>query len=184
MRRFFLCAPFALALGWAVACSSTTTEPLADAGTTIDATATDRDGGSDAALPGDGGNDAAQTDASCTTGTPASTKGETCIGFGKGTPCDQACGEYGYVCFNGGPPNIASCREMRVSATLGNTYCCPTLSCVREPDQDTKCTNAARPKRYQCPTAADGGALTLPLTACEEDVAGRMPGSNFYCCAN
>lgn len=185
MRFVLVGVPVLLGLGWAVACSSTTSDSLpgSDAGAGSDAPVSTSDGG-DAGIVSDAASDApVVSDASCSS--PAASKvGETCVGFGKGSPCDSVCGEYGYVCFNGGPPNIAGCREMRTSAIVGNTYCCPTLACVREPDQDTKCTNAARPKRYQCAAAADGGALIMPVTACEEDVASRSPGSNFYCCAN
>ncbi len=185
--RFVLAAvPVLVGLGWAVACSSTASDPLpgtTDASAASDAASGASDGG-DAGVASDAATDAkVVSDASCS-GPAASNVGETCVGFGKGTPCDAVCGEYGYVCFNGGPPNIGGCREMRTSAIVGNTYCCPTLACVREPDQDAKCTNAARPKRYQCAAGADGGALIVPVTACEEDVASRSPGSNFYCCAN
>lgn len=118
------------------------------------------------------------SDAACMMGTAANKTGETCVGFGRGQPCSNACGAFGYVCFNGGPPNLNGCREMRTSG-LGNTYCCPDLACVRQPDQDNKCPNP-RPQRYQC-LDADAGA-PMPPAGCQEDVAARQPGSRFFCC--
>jgi hypothetical protein len=136
----------------------------------------------DARVPDTGALDTGAPEAGACVGTPASKLGETCVGFGKKSPCDAACGEYGYVCFGGGPPNLSDCQEVRTSTLIGNTYCCKTLACVAEPDQDTKCAGA-KPKRYQCATGAAGAPLAAPPAGCIEDAPARTSGSNFYCCA-
>ncbi len=145
--------------------------------------ASDPDGtaGGDAGV--DGPSDAAAAfDGECLDASTAPMTGETCAGFGAGEPCEPACGlpKFGYVCFNGGPPNIAGCVQVRKSI-VGETYCCPKNDCVRVPDQDNKCLNGAQPSLYQCPpTDKDGGAATPP-GACTETT---LPGSpyKYYCC--
>src|SRR4051794_34339243 len=94
---------------------STTATPNSDAAAGQDGDlGNDGDPGADAAvdapaeLP-----DASALDANCLKGKVLPSTGETCIGFGKGSPCDPLCGlgAYGYVCFNGGPPGFAGCIQ-------------------------------------------------------------------------
>ena len=121
-------------------------------------------------------------DAECAEGKLGAPTGESCVGFGTGTPCDRACGipAYGYVCFNGGPPNQPACLQMTKSS-LGETYCCPELGCVPQPDQDTKCTSAATPHRYQCPPGEEGG-ITAPPPGCADGGSGPTAVERFFCC--
>ena len=121
--------------------------------------------------------DAAKVDAEAGPNT-----GETCIGFGKGTPCGAgAFPDYGYVCFNGGPPGFASCKQAS-STSFGDTWCCPENKCVAQPDQDSKtCTNASKPHRYQCPPDGDGGNVAPPAS-CTDGGAGGSAVELFYCC--
>jgi hypothetical protein len=124
----------------------------------------------------------ADVDASCPKGKILPATGETCVGFGKGTPCDTACGlpQYGYVCFSGGPPGFAGCVQASSSA-FGETYCCPDNKCVAQPDQDAMCTNGAKPHRYQCPPNGSGGNVAPPA-GCTETGSGTTPIERFYCC--
>jgi hypothetical protein len=121
-------------------------------------------------------------DANCPMGKILPATGETCVGFGKKTPCDPACGlpEYGYVCFNGGPPSFAGCVQAS-STAFGETYCCPENKCVAQPDQDAMCTNGAKPHRYQCPPNGSGGNVAPPA-GCTETGSGGTPLERFYCC--
>lgn len=142
-----------------------------DAATSEDASradgATTSDASFDAAACGDGGS----------TSFPP---GDTCAPFGEGTPCGGGCfPTYGYVCLNGGPPNIGSCVQAR-SSTLGGTYCCPTLACVRSSFEDTKCAGKpGKPRYYACPVDAQKNLRATPPGACEE-VTG--PEYRFFCC--
>jgi poly(hydroxyalkanoate) depolymerase family esterase len=128
----------------------------------------------------DAGPDAAKgTDgAACPTPKVLPDKGETCIGFGKGTPCDTACGlpAYGYVCFNGGPPGFAGCVQASTTGSFGDTYCCPENKCVPEPDQDKECKTAGKPHRFQCPPDV------APPAGCTAIDAGASAVENFTCC--
>jgi hypothetical protein len=115
----------------------------------------------------------------------ASKTGETCIGFGaKPESCDAGCNPYGYVCFGGGPPAFANCHEMRVSAIVGNTYCCSENKCVAEPDQDQQCLDAGAGKthRYQCPPNENGSGNVTPPNGCVEHVSGTTAVEKFFCC--
>lgn len=145
--------------------------PRDGAGPTTDGAITD--GGTDSltVLP-----DAAAFDAACPKPKVAPATGETCIGFGKGMPCDPACGlpQYGYVCFNGGPPGFAGCVQASASS-LGETYCCPDDKCVPQPDQDTKCSSGT-PHRYQCPPNV------MPPAGCGDGGSGGSNVERFYCC--
>jgi hypothetical protein len=135
--------------------------------------------------------DASATDASgvlidarndaCAPGTDATKSGETCVGFGTGTPCETSCGlpQYGYVCAAGGPPNLMGCKEVR-RTSFGNTYCCPDFACVEQPDQARMC--GAGEKRFQCAVDPQGGPLTTPAAGCKEDRGAAISGSRFYCC--
>lgn len=165
-----------IALG---ACSSTADAPVDEATEAGDGgTDAQRDAGqpgeSDAEL-GDGGQ--------CGTKVAPQT-GETCVGFGTGAPCgDPACGTpaYGYVCFNGGPPGLAGCVQT-TSSSFGETYCCPELRCVAQPDQDTACSaTPATPHRRQCPPDGDGGNVAPPA-GCVDGGAGGSALENFFCC--
>ena len=138
------------------------------------------DGGSDseAVLP-----DAAALDANCPKGKVLPSTGETCIGFGKGSPCDPACGlgEYGYVCFNGGPPGFTGCIQASSTGSFGDTYCCPQNRCVPQPDLDSKCRTAGQPHHYQCPPDGTGGAVAPPA-GCGDGGSGGSAVEKFYCC--
>lgn len=144
-----------------------------------DDSSTGDDAGTDAhALPDSG----TETDAgSCSKGKIKPATGETCVGFGKGTPCDVACGEYGYVCFNGGPPGFTDCREINDNGSFGSTYCCAQNRCVPQPDQDGMCTTAGKTHRYQCPPDGLGGNVTPPA-GCVDGGSGGSQVERFYCC--
>lgn len=120
-------------------------------------------------------------DAAACVGPIATTPGETCIGFGAAPEtCDPACGQpFGYVCFDGGPPGMEGCREQSVSG-FGNTYCCPKNECVAQPDQDTECPDASKPRRFQCPP--EGGGHVEPPPGCVETGSGETALEKFYCC--
>jgi hypothetical protein len=139
-----------------------------------DGSASARDGAAADATP-DAGPD---LDASCPMGKTLPATGETCIGFGKGSPCDPACGlgEYGYVCFNGGPPGFAGCVQASSTGSFGDTYCCPDNACVPQPDQDDKCTAPGKSHRYQCPPD-----VTAP-SGCAAVGSGSTALERFYCC--
>lgn len=130
----------------------------------------------DAATPDDG---------ACPGPIVTTTNGETCTGFGtQGGTCDPSCGQpYGYICFEGAPPNIKGCREQRVSATLGNTYCCPKNECVERPDRTIDCAAVAGKKRhFQCPPLpGDAGNVTAPA-GCVETNSGSSSVEKYYCC--
>jgi hypothetical protein len=161
----------------------------------------DVDGGptSDAPSPkesGNGGNDdggtgkdssttlpdGSKADSSCPPGKVVPDKGETCVGFGKGTPCGTTCGlpPYGYVCLNGGPPGFAGCVQAS-STSFGETYCCPENKCVPQPDQDTQCKTAGKGHRYQCPPDGNGGSVAPPAN-CVDGGSGGSAVERFYCC--
>jgi|GEM_PF-1874605 len=130
------------------------------------------------------GPEAGGRDASCATGVTKPATGETCIGFGKKSPCDPACGlpEYGYVCFNGGPPGFAGCLQTQASA-FGETYCCPSNACVPQPDQDGMCAAVAgKPHRYQCPPKGPDAGNVDPPAGCVESGSGASEVEKFYCC--
>jgi hypothetical protein len=140
---------------------------------------------------GSGGNDSSTTppdggggDGGCPPGKVVPDKGETCIGFGKGTPCGSAgaCGlpAYGYVCLNGGPPGFMGCVQAS-STSFGETYCCPDNRCVPQPDQDKQCKTAGKTHRYQCPPDGNGGSVAPPA-GCEDGGAGGSAVERFYCC--
>jgi hypothetical protein len=179
--RVVLFAACAAALGGSVffldACSSDPAEPPAEEAS-AEAGDTGLDRRSDSVV------DVVQlVDAQCPVGTLGPQTGETCVGFGKGTPCDPECGipAYGYVCFNGGPPSFTGCLQM-TKTSLGETYCCPELRCVAQPDQDTMCASAAgTPHRYQCPPDEDGGT-TAPPPGCVETGSGGSAVEHFFCC--
>jgi hypothetical protein len=149
-----------------------------EAGTEGDSS-TGSDAGSDAptTLP-----DGAAFDASCPKGKVLPSTGETCIGFGKGSPCDTACGlpAYGFVCFNGGPPGFAGCVQAS-SSSFGESYCCPDNRCVPQPDQDKECKAAGTPHRYQCPPDGMGGSVAPPA-GCADAGGGGSAVERFYCC--
>jgi hypothetical protein len=162
-------------------------------GSTTDASSKGDDGGGspeDApsttdATPGDGSTDAtadAPSSIACTGGKPVADAGETCTGFGQKDPCDKCTpGGYGYVCFGGGPPNIAGCQLVR-SSSFGETYCCPKNDCVAEPDQDSKCRGkAGTPHRYQCPPTNDDGGFATPPAGCVNASTPADPYP-YYCC--
>ena len=152
-----------------------TTEPP---GGGKDASTPPADSGSDASLP-DGGGDSGGGDGGLGTG-------ETCVGFGAKDPCGVANKrpDYGYVCFNGGPPGISGC-ELANKSIVGDTYCCSKLACVAQPDQDAKSCNGkpGKPHRFQCAIDKNDALLAKPGGGCEEDVAAKIPtSSRFYCC--
>jgi hypothetical protein len=122
---------------------------------------------------GEAGNDA---------GSDAAKSGETCTGFGKGSPCgDAGLPLYGYICVNGGPPGFVGCVQASASA-FGETYCCPSNDCVAEPDQDPQCTGVSgKPHLYQCPPDGTDGGSVAPTAGC---AAKSLPGSPYayYCC--
>src|SRR5262249_27229776 len=134
---------------------------------------------------GDGGSDAAKdaaSDAPSSCGPAATGAGETCTGFGKGTPCSAECGLYGYVCFNGGPPGIAGCYRKSMTS-FGDTYCCPENKCVAEPDQDTMCSGVpGKPHIFQCPPDGTDGGSVAPPAGCVEHTLD--PSYKYYCCAD
>lgn len=153
--------------------------PLPEGSTGGDSATSDDGGGRDVAsdtAKSDGG-----SEGGACTGTVKPATGETCVGFGKKDPCNVACGEYGYVCFNGGPPGFTGCYQMSASA-FGETYCCAQNKCVAEPDQDGMCAAVAgKPHRYQCPP--DGtGSNVAPPPGCQETGSGGTELEKFFCC--
>lgn len=135
----------------------------------------------------DGGADGSSTDAgadagSCSKGKVRPATGETCVGYGKGSPCSAECGEYGYVCFqNGGPPGFAGCLLINDNGQFGQTYCCTENKCVAQPDEDGKCTTPGKTHRYQCPPDGNGGHVAPPA-GCADGGAGDTALERFYCC--
>ena len=134
----------------------------------------------------DGGSDAG-TDAKADAATPVCANGEvqpktgqTCAGFGMSTPCTTCTpSAYGYLCFDGGPPNIDGCTRVSKSA-FGDTYCCSSNQCVAEPDQDSKCVGKpGGPHRYQCPPDGTDGGFVKPPQGCVLESTMVYP---FYCC--
>ena len=174
----------ALASGVAVidGCGSDSSDPTpGDAATSTDGPGPKVDGASagDASPPSDGGGDGAVDDAA---DGAASGKGETCIGFAKGTPCGvNGLGDYGYVCFNGSPPDIEGCKLASSTGSFGDTYCCTENKCVAQPDQDKECKTAGKPHRFQCPPNGDAGPVAAPA-GCVSAGAGGSAVENFYCC--
>ncbi len=134
--------------------------------------------GSDSTSPTAG--DASAADSATDRG--ANGKGETCIGFAKGTPCGvNGFGDYGYVCFNGSPPGIAGCKLASSTGSFGDTYCCTENKCVAQPDQDKECKTAGAPHRFQCPPNGDAGPVMAPA-GCFSAGGGGSAVENFYCC--
>lgn len=185
-------AAFVLALS-SGACSSNDTTVAGDAAPGEDGAVIPKDGATidedgatstDGAAKDGGGDGASTTDSGCPTPVTKPATGETCIGFGKKEPCSKAaCGlpQYGYVCFNGGPPGFAGCQQVSASA-FGETYCCPDNKCVPQPDQDAMCNAVSgKPKRYQCPPDGSGGHVTAPA-GCVETGSGGSDLEKFYCC--
>lgn len=163
------------------ACSSD--DPVG-AGASDDAAVAPADGSvskDDSSAPPDAGGDSAvKPDGAKVTG-EAGPPGETCVGFGKGTPCGTASyPDYGYVCFDGGPPGFLGCQRASTTS-FGDTYCCPENKCVSQPDQDKECKSAAAPHRYQCPPNGSGGSVQPP-PGCADAGGGASPVERFYCC--
>ena len=127
--------------------------------------------------------DAASVDANCPKPKVLAATGQTCVGFGAGSPCDPGCGlpAYGYVCFNGGPPGFTGCVQASSTGSFGDTYCCPKNDCVAQPDQDTMCGAAGKPHRFQCPPDGAGNAVSPPA-GCGDGGAGATALEKFYCC--
>jgi hypothetical protein len=181
-------APFTLALAVCfalahAACSS-------DGGTPTSAGDAGAPGDGDSSTPptsADAGLDAsAAIDAACPTTKTVPATGETCTGFGSSADtCDPVCGlpAYGYVCFNGGPPGLSGCVQVR-SSSLGETYCCANNACVAEPDQDTQCAAVSgKPHLYQCPPDGTDGGTVAPAggSACAAQVVAGSPYA-YFCC--
>jgi len=197
-RAFLLgvLGPLALAASFGSgACSSDPATSVADGGGDPDgSSAADGAGGDDASATTDGATADAKSDGAsgdagdkdaCPTPVTKPATGETCVGFGKKTPCGSAgaCGypDYGYVCFNGGPPGFAGCVQASTSA-FGETYCCPDNKCVAEPDQDAMCAGVAgKPHRYQCPPDGLGGNVAAPA-GCVANGTGASELEKFFCC--
>lgn len=138
----------------------------------------------DAAVDAATTTDADALDAPACDGSAASGAGETCIGYGPSPEsCPAGCGQpYGYVCFGGPPPGFSGCRETRVSAVLGNSYCCANNACVAEPDRDGDCTSVSgKPHRFQCPPDGTGGHVAAPA-GCVEHGSGSTDLERFFCC--
>jgi hypothetical protein len=139
------------------------------------------DGGTDAPIAADAEAGAVEA-GSCSKGQVRPATGETCVGYGKGTPCNAECGEYGYVCFeNGGPPGFAGCLLINDNGQFGQTYCCTENKCVAQPDQDGMCTTAGKTHRYQCPPDGNGGSVAPPA-GCVDGGSGGTALERFYCC--
>ncbi|MBS2014126.1 MAG: hypothetical protein JST00_14645 [Deltaproteobacteria bacterium] len=181
------------ALG-AGACSTDTPPETTDGGGggggEADGATSGKDGatGTDAGDAGvDAAKDAAPVDGSseggaCPQGVTKPATGETCVGFGKKSPCNAACGEYGFVCFNGGPPAFTGCLQLSATA-FGETYCCTQNKCVAQPDQDAMCAGVAgKPHRYQCPPDDTGTTNVAPPAGCVENGSGGTNLEKFYCC--
>lgn len=176
-----VCTSFGTIALFADGCSSDSTSPSGtedDAAASGDGTTKPKDGGvitdDDASTDSGGG-----TDSGTDTGTTG--KGETCIGFGTGTPCGaNGNPDYGYVCFNGSPPGFTGCKQASSSA-FGETYCCPDNKCVAQPDQDKECKAAGTPHRYQCPPDGMGGSVAPPA-GCADGGSGGSAVERFYCC--
>lgn len=118
----------------------------------------------------------------CAKGKVRPATGETCVGYGKGSPCNADCGEYGFVCFqNGGPPGFAGSLLINDNGQFGQTYCCTENKCVAQPDEDGKCTTAGQTHRYQCPPDGTGGHVAPPA-GCADGGAGATAVEHFYCC--
>jgi len=118
-----------------------------------------------------------------TCGPIVTTPGETCVGFGADPEtCDPTCEQpYGYVCFDGAPPEFEGCRKVTDSA-FGQTYCCPENRCVAQPDQDAMCGGVTgKPHRFQCPPNGSGGNVAPPA-GCAETGSGQTELEKFYCC--
>lgn len=135
----------------------------------------------------DGGDDGGSTTdvstSTCPFNTQFASNGETCVGFGVSSECEQAgCGRFGYVCVGGGPPGFTGCSEKSTSA-LGNSYCCPTNDCVAQPDQNGACSDApgGLRKRYQCPPNGSSGHVAPPA-GCVEHRSGTTALEKMYCC--
>ena len=160
-------------------CGSDKTDPaVGDAATAADGPGPKADGApeDDASTATDSGNDAAADSA---TDGGSNGKGETCIGFAKGTPCGaNGFGDYGYVCFNGSPPGIAGCKLASSTGSFGDTYCCSENKCVAQPDQDKECKTAGAPHRFQCPPNGDAGPVMAPAGC----ISAGSAVENFYCC--
>jgi hypothetical protein len=152
-----------------------------DSSRTTDGGSAANDGGTDANAPGADAEAGAEA-GSCPQGQTRPATGETCVGYGKGSPCNAACGEYGYVCFkNGGPPGFAGCSLINDNGSFGQTYCCTENKCVAQPDEDAKCTTAGKTHRYQCPPDGAGGSVAPPA-GCADGGAGGSALERFYCC--
>lgn len=173
------------------ACSSTDTVATADGGGgEADSAVGGGDGSSsDDGATGDVASDSSKTDGSssgdgggtCPQGVVKPKTGETCVGFGKKSPCNAACGEYGFLCYNGAPPNLNGCLQVSTTA-FGDTYCCTENKCVTMPDQDAMCAAVAgKPHRYQCPPDGAGGNVAAPA-GCVENGTGSTELEKFYCC--
>lgn len=178
-----LLASFALASMAVVVegCGADSADPVAGDGSTTDSPGSQPDGSTpdDDGSTGDGGTDSA-VDGAVDSG--ANGKGETCIGFAKGTPCGaNGFADYGYVCFNGSPPGIAGCKLATSTGSFGDTYCCTENKCVAQPDQDKECKAAGTPHRYQCPPEGDAGSVA-PSAGCLAAGAGGSALEHFYCC--
>lgn len=177
--------------GAALAIDGCGSDAAVGGGSTADASSGSETGtGEDGSVASDAGTDATTTlpdsaafDASCPKGKAVPSTGETCIGFGKGSPCDTACGlpAYGFVCFNGGPPGFTGCIQASSTSSFGETYCCPDNKCVPQPDQDKECKSAGTPHRYQCPPDGMGGSVAPPA-GCADAGAGGSAVERFYCC--
>ena len=185
-RFLTLVATACLASGVALAidgCASDTPDPVGDPGSDAaspgkETGTSDKDSGGEPIA--DGGTDSALPEQDAEAG--ASTTGETCIGFGKGTPCGTATfPDYGYVCFNGSPPGIAGCKLASSTGSFGDTYCCTENKCVAQPDQDKECKTAGAPRRFQCPPNGDAGPVMAPA-GCISAGSGGSAVENFYCC--
>jgi hypothetical protein len=183
-----------LLLTFAAATGAMGSSAALDGCSSDDATPGAADGatGSDTARPGDDAaseGDAAVADAASDARTDAGGdggnegKGETCIGFAKGTPCGaNGFGDYGYVCFGGSPPGIVGCKLASSTGSFGDTYCCTENKCVAQPDQDKECkAKAGTPHRFQCPPDGDAGPVAAPA-GCVSAGGGGSAVENFYCC--